>query len=168
MPGVAVFTIDVRAATTPAMGELQTYVENLVRAIAADEALESELDLIFAFDPLQLDAGLVEVIASAAAEAGASCRRMPSGAGHDALLVGQHIPAAMIFVPSRNGISHTAEGTARRNRSSWGCGCSRRRCDIVFARPAKGHVSVPVEITHRHRCSISSSLELREERADRR
>jgi acetylornithine deacetylase/succinyl-diaminopimelate desuccinylase-like protein len=34
---------------------------------------------------------------------------MPSGAGHDAMLVGRHVPAAMIFVPSRGGISHSPD-----------------------------------------------------------
>jgi allantoate deiminase len=34
---------------------------------------------------------------------------MPSGAGHDAMLVGSRAPAAMIFVPSRRGISHSPD-----------------------------------------------------------
>jgi acetylornithine deacetylase/succinyl-diaminopimelate desuccinylase-like protein len=34
---------------------------------------------------------------------------MPSGAGHDAMVIGRHVPAAMIFVPSRGGISHSPE-----------------------------------------------------------
>jgi acetylornithine deacetylase/succinyl-diaminopimelate desuccinylase-like protein len=41
---------------------------------------------------------------------------MPSGAGHDAMLVGRHVPAAMLFVPSRGGISHSpAEDTDARH-----------------------------------------------------
>ncbi len=31
---------------------------------------------------------------------------LPSGAGHDAMIIGEHIPAAMIFVQSKDGISH--------------------------------------------------------------
>jgi N-carbamoyl-L-amino-acid hydrolase len=39
--------------------------------------------------------------------------RMVSGAGHDAQILAQKFPAAMIFVPSRGGISHNvAEFTA--------------------------------------------------------
>jgi allantoate deiminase len=34
---------------------------------------------------------------------------MPSGAGHDAMLVGHYVPAAMLFVPSRDGISHSPD-----------------------------------------------------------
>jgi N-carbamoyl-L-amino-acid hydrolase len=32
--------------------------------------------------------------------------RMPSGAGHDAQVIGLKVPAAMMFVPSIGGISH--------------------------------------------------------------
>ncbi|MDX5357386.1 MAG: M20/M25/M40 family metallo-hydrolase [Rhodobacterales bacterium] len=35
--------------------------------------------------------------------------RLLSGANHDAGVLGQHIPAAMLFVPSRGGISHTPD-----------------------------------------------------------
>ena len=31
---------------------------------------------------------------------------MPSGAGHDAQILARHMPAAMMFVPSIEGISH--------------------------------------------------------------
>ena len=32
--------------------------------------------------------------------------RLPSGAGHDALEIGQVLPTVMIFVPSKDGRSH--------------------------------------------------------------
>ena len=39
---------------------------------------------------------------------------MPSGAGHDAQILAQILPSAMLFVPSIGGISHhIAEDTAR-------------------------------------------------------
>jgi allantoate deiminase len=34
---------------------------------------------------------------------------MPSGAGHDAMVLAHHVPAAMLFVPSRGGLSHTPD-----------------------------------------------------------
>ena len=34
---------------------------------------------------------------------------MDSGAGHDAMVMAEHAPTGMIFVPSKNGISHTQE-----------------------------------------------------------
>ena len=59
-----------------------------------------------ALEPVAMDAQLIDLIAEAAAESGASHVRMPSGAGHDAMLLGRKIPAAMMFVPSIDGRSH--------------------------------------------------------------
>jgi ureidoglycolate amidohydrolase len=35
-----------------------------------------------------------------------TARRMISGAYHDAMIMGRHVPVGMIFVPSRGGVSH--------------------------------------------------------------
>ena len=44
---------------------------------------------------------------------------MPSGAGHDAMIVGRRAPAAMLFVPSIDGRSHDVdEDTDRRGHSA--------------------------------------------------
>jgi N-carbamoyl-L-amino-acid hydrolase len=59
-----------------------------------------------ALEPVGMDTQLVDLIAEAAVESGSSHVRMPSGAGHDAMLLGRKIPAAMMFVPSIDGRSH--------------------------------------------------------------
>jgi hydantoinase/carbamoylase family amidase len=109
VPGLADFTIDIRATTPAGMAELETLVEETVARVAADEGLEAELRQTFVLEPLELDATLVDVIARAADAESASSLRMPSGAGHDAMLVGRRAPAGMIFVPSRGGISHSPD-----------------------------------------------------------
>lgn len=55
------------------------------------------------------DAGLMKVVEKTAGESGVSAVVMPSGAGHDANAIGHRIPVGMIFVPSRNGVSHCKE-----------------------------------------------------------
>jgi acetylornithine deacetylase/succinyl-diaminopimelate desuccinylase-like protein len=53
------------------------------------------------------------VLEAAAETEGARSVRMSSGAGHDAMVLARHVPAGMLFVPSRGGISHSpAEFTA--------------------------------------------------------
>jgi len=47
------------------------------------------------------------VIESSACDLGHSVIRMTSGAGHDAQMMARVCPSAMIFVPSRHGISHS-------------------------------------------------------------
>ena len=57
--------------------------------------------------PLLMDDRFLEAIEeSAVAHAPEKHVRMPSGAGHDAQVIGLKIPAAMMFVPSIGGISH--------------------------------------------------------------
>jgi beta-ureidopropionase / N-carbamoyl-L-amino-acid hydrolase len=55
-------------------------------------------------DPLLLD-----VLDAACETAGASHRRMASGAGHDTAFLARVTPAAMIFVPCLGGRSHAPE-----------------------------------------------------------
>ena len=109
VPGLADFTVDVRATTPAGIAELEELVEEVVGRIAAEEGLEAELEQTFALEPLELDVSLVDLLERAALAEGASSLRMPSGAGHDAMLVGRCAPAGMIFVPSRSGVSHSPD-----------------------------------------------------------
>jgi N-carbamoyl-L-amino-acid hydrolase len=64
-------------------------------------------------DPVPLDEGIRELIRRSAADLGLSTTDIPSGAGHDSQNMAQLAPTAMIFVPSRDGRSHSpAEHTA--------------------------------------------------------
>ena len=54
-----------------------------------------------------MDPGLLAALEAAAERhAPGAHMRMPSAAGHDAQIVAQRVPAAMLFVPSIGGISH--------------------------------------------------------------
>ena len=53
-----------------------------------------------------MDANLAMMIEAAAHGRGASSLRMPSGAGHDAMVLTRHVPTAMLFIPSIGGRSH--------------------------------------------------------------
>ncbi len=57
--------------------------------------------------PVKSDPRLVEALTEACGELGLRFRRMPSGAGHDAMCIASVAPQAMLFVPSRGGVSHS-------------------------------------------------------------
>jgi N-carbamoyl-L-amino-acid hydrolase len=60
-----------------------------------------------------MDTALMSALEAASAAGGARALRMPSGAGHDAMILARSLPAAMLFVPSIGGRSHDpAEDTA--------------------------------------------------------
>jgi beta-ureidopropionase / N-carbamoyl-L-amino-acid hydrolase len=58
---------------------------------------------------VRCDGRLLSVLDGVTATFGVGVRRMPSGAGHDAMTVAAICPVAMLFVPSRRGISHAPD-----------------------------------------------------------
>jgi allantoate deiminase len=109
IPGTAEFTIDARSGDAAAFARIEHFVREMLERIAAEEQLEVDLAETHRKPPTPLDAGLQDVLAEAAAAEGASARRMPSGAGHDAMVLAKHVAAGMLFVPSRGGISHSPD-----------------------------------------------------------
>jgi allantoate deiminase len=70
------------------------------RGIALDR--EQRLDQ----PAVALDAKLRDTLARSVQEAGYPVHHMTSGAGHDAMILAPHVPAAMLFLRSPGGISH--------------------------------------------------------------
>ena len=109
IPGAAELTIDVRSPTPEGFERLDRSVHEALEAIASEENLGLELRETHRKPPVGLDPGLQDVLEEAARAEGARVRRMPSGAGHDAMVLAKHVPAGMLFVPSRGGLSHCPE-----------------------------------------------------------
>jgi allantoate deiminase len=109
IPGTAEFTIDARAGDADAFARAEKFVGDMLEHVAAEEQLELEVSKTHRKPPTPLDPELQELLARAAAAEGALARSMPSGAGHDAMVLAKHVPAAMLFVPSRAGISHSPD-----------------------------------------------------------
>ncbi|MEB2844845.1 Zn-dependent hydrolase [Rhizobiales bacterium RZME27] len=61
------------------------------------------------------DAGLLDILEQTAGRSGITHRRMASGAGHDTGWIAKVAPAAMIFVPCKDGRSHSADEWAETN-----------------------------------------------------
>lgn len=59
--------------------------------------------------PVQSDPRLLDALGRACQTLELSYRRMPSGAGHDAMNMAALCPMAMLFVPSRDGVSHSPD-----------------------------------------------------------
>ena len=67
------------------------------------------VETIAADQPVPMDPAVVGIIEGACRRLGIRCRRMPSGAGHDAMNMARIAPAGMIFIPCRGGISHNPD-----------------------------------------------------------
>jgi allantoate deiminase len=109
IPDVADFSVDVRSPTSDGFAHVEGFVRDTVARIAAEEGLGLELEETHRLEPVPLDLELQDALERAADEEGATHIRMPSGAGHDAMVLGRHVPAVMLFVPSRGGVSHNPD-----------------------------------------------------------
>jgi hydantoinase/carbamoylase family amidase len=107
IPARCEFSLDFRIGSPAEFDGLRELIETTVRRACEPDGLDVEVELSDADPPVPMDAGIVAELERAAAGLGASARRMPSGAGHDAMLIARHVPTGMLFVPSRGGISHS-------------------------------------------------------------
>jgi N-carbamoyl-L-amino-acid hydrolase len=106
IPGEVAFTLDCRSADDGIMNALDRDLRAAVAEIAARRKVEVTLDVIWRKPPTHFDAKLVDAVENAARALGYSHRRITSGAGHDACNLNTKIPAAMVFVPCKDGVSH--------------------------------------------------------------
>ncbi len=77
--------------------------------LAGCEGVAIESRVLARFAPVDFDPQMVDLVEATAEDLGLSVQRMPSGAGHDAQMFAPNCPTAMIFVPSKDGISHNVE-----------------------------------------------------------
>jgi len=106
IPRKAVFTVDLRDPDEARLQQAERKLAEFLAQVAQQEGVTIATERLVRFEPVKFDAQLADEIEATAARLGFSHRRMTSGAGHDAQMIARIAPAAMIFVPSRGGISH--------------------------------------------------------------
>jgi hydantoinase/carbamoylase family amidase len=93
-------------------GELEAMLDELLdfaREAARARDCGAVDEEVWRIAPIPFDPGLVAIGTEVAREAGGRDEPLTSGALHDAAEVARRIPAAMLFCPSRGGLSHTRE-----------------------------------------------------------
>ena len=106
VPKSATLTLDVRNTDDELLRRAEAEIAEHLDRIAADEQVTVSKRTLARFEPVVFDPRVVDIVESEIGIFGASCRRLPSGAGHDAQMLARVCPTAMIFTPSHLGISH--------------------------------------------------------------
>ncbi len=106
IPRKAMFTVDLRDPDERRLQAAEQRFADFLVVLAEREGVQIETERLVRFEPVVFDARLADRIEAAALRRGLSHVRMTSGAGHDAQMMARIAPSAMIFVPSRSGISH--------------------------------------------------------------
>ena len=106
VPAEARLALEFRHSTNDQLDQMDQALLKLAQQIASQLRLGLEIEPVVHEAPAAMDETLMLHLESAADRLGLSHRRLFSFAGHDAQSMRAKIPAAMIFVPSANGISH--------------------------------------------------------------
>ncbi|HOU31757.1 MAG TPA: M20 family metallo-hydrolase [Synergistaceae bacterium] len=134
VPDRALFTVDLRHSDARALEEIEEKVAAFGEDVARQERVAVERRSLARFDPVPFDPGVMEAIRRAVADLGMASRPMISGAGHDAQMMARICPAAMIFVPSRDGISHNPREYTPPEDLERGARVLRRTLEILAER----------------------------------
>jgi N-carbamoyl-L-amino-acid hydrolase len=107
--GEAELLVDLRHPDAGELAAMLTETRDAASEIARERRCELEADPIWRIEPIRFDPGLVAAAREACRETVGSDRVVSSGALHDAAEVARVLPAAMVFCPSTDGISHAKE-----------------------------------------------------------
>ncbi len=108
------FYFNVRSSNKEFLGSYTEKALNLIQKVASEFKVKVEVEKISSSDPLkEMDPYLQDITEQAAKDLAYKVQRMASGAGHDVQIVAQQkksngkaIPALLVFIPCRDGLSH--------------------------------------------------------------
>jgi len=106
IPGSCDFTLDVRAPTDAQRDAVAQEIATALASIARQRGVTLAARQTHAAAAAACDSTLRAALADAIAAQGLPVIALPSGAGHDAMVMAAHCPIAMLFLRCRGGISH--------------------------------------------------------------
>lgn len=109
IPGRVTMSVDLRHPSADTLDALVARLTRLATDVQRETGVEIVLDRFWTSEPTPFDDGVVDAVQSACDELGVPTRRLWSRAGHDAKYAQAFCPAAMLFVRSRDGLSHNED-----------------------------------------------------------
>ncbi|MGE0827558.1 MAG: M20 family metallo-hydrolase [Candidatus Binatia bacterium] len=106
VPSMARALIEVRDVSETVLDRMQAEIQAAAAAANGQGGVTVKTTELIRIAPAEMDHTLGTLIEAAARDRGVSTLRMPSGAGHDAMVLTRHVPTAMLFIPSIGGRSH--------------------------------------------------------------
>jgi allantoate deiminase len=112
VPGKARLSLDTRGVVEEGFRSVARGVESFAGELAGRQGLKATYRQRQTLPATLMDEGIVAALEEAAKATGEPFMVMPSGAAHDTMCVADHVPTAMVFVPCKDGISHSPEEDA--------------------------------------------------------
>ncbi len=106
IPGDVLCSLDLRHPGDTIRAAAELRITQAAYTIALRRSLSVHAQTRLQQPAVAMDPTLTDALQAAAASAGVRAPRMTSGAGHDAMILAQRIPTAMLFIRSPHGLSH--------------------------------------------------------------
>lgn len=106
IPGKVIFYVDIRGIEVESIDRIIERLTISANKAEIDHGVSVMIRKISSEKPIKLDEDICDTIAQLCEEKGIHSMTMLSGAGHDSMNMAKKFPTAMIFVPSKEGISH--------------------------------------------------------------
>src|SRR5262245_49299182 len=106
IPGRVALTVDMRSPSDTVRERAHGALILALREIAGRRGVEVEIDTYQSNAATALDPLVIDAVSEAIAACGQEPLQLPSGAGHDAMIMARHCPSGMIFLRCKDGISH--------------------------------------------------------------
>ena len=107
IPGRVLHCLDIRSLNDSFLKEKVGELEKMAQEIAQIRNVKCDWKIMQANASVNCDERLMEVMRSALGKSGLEkCLEIPSGAGHDGVMVSKVAPISMLFVRCTEGISH--------------------------------------------------------------
>ena len=106
IPGHVQFSVDLRAPDDARRAAALADLRASIHSIAAARGVRATVAKTHEADAFVCDPRVVAGLTRAVEEVGVKPRLLPSGAGHDTMVMGRLCPAGMLFVRCKGGVSH--------------------------------------------------------------
>ena len=112
IPGEARLGLDIRSVEASVYEQVITDISAFARERSVARDVTVDVTASSLTGATVMDDAVVSALASAGNDGGYSFTFMHSGGGHDTQIVAPSVPSAMVFVPCKDGISHSPDEDA--------------------------------------------------------
>src|SRR5215212_1339149 len=112
VPGEARFSLDIRGVDEDGFRGIARDIAAVAKQAAGKRGMSAEYAQRQTLSATPLDESVVAALEGAAEASGEPYMAMHSGAAHDTMSIADRVPSAMVFVPCKDGISHSPEEDA--------------------------------------------------------
>lgn len=107
IPGAVELGLDIRSISKGAKRLVWDALLGFIESMCERRDLTVDYRLVMDGTPVVLRKSMVQLLTEAAKDCGVASMQMPSGAGHDAMNMAEVTPTGMLFIPCKDGISHS-------------------------------------------------------------